>query len=252
MERPRLGLARYWLPWLGFALLSAILSAQPFAAVSVLARWSAVLAFFSLAAAWEKDEREAWLKTIMAASAVLAAAALWTGAGRGFRAEMTGLLPPYYNYTTFALSAGAAAGAVWALHPRTARGVSRWAGFVVAGLGAICLALAHGRGAQLGVLVAAVVWAARRWGPKAGLAGLAVLILALGAVQTNLLPASWRADVVHHGTRYQGARPDIWRGAAAIADENRWFGAGPGSFGAAFRLHPAEAKGMVAARWGME
>ncbi|MDE2141125.1 MAG: hypothetical protein KGJ84_01765, partial [Elusimicrobia bacterium] len=82
---------------------------------------------------------------------------------------MTGLLPPYYNYTTFALSAGVAAGAAWALHPGTKRGAARAAALGVAVLGGACLILAHGRGAELGVAVAAIVWGARRWGWKAGL-----------------------------------------------------------------------------------
>ena len=251
IRKPPLGPTAAWLPWLGWAFLSALLSAQPLSSTAFLARWSAVLAFFSLAAAWKEEDREAWLKTLLAAISILALAALWTGAPLGFRAEMTGLLPPYYNYTTFALSAGVAAGAVWALHPRTASAGRRRTGFAAAALGAVCLVLAHGRGAQLGVIAAAIVWAARRWGAKAGLTGVVAVGLAAGALQTGLLPASWRADIAHHGGRYEGARPDIWRGAAKIADASPWFGAGPGSFGAAFRLHPAEARGGAAARWGM-
>jgi O-antigen ligase len=247
-----LGPASAWLPWLGWAFLAGVCSAQPYASLAVIARWSAALAFMSLAAEWGAGERDAWFVAALAAGAILSLAALWTGVGRGFRAEMTGLIPPYYNYTTFAVSAAVAAAAAWALHPGTSRGFSRAAAIAVAGLGAACLILAHGRGAQLGVVVAALVWATRRWGAKAGIAGLVVLTLAAGVFESNLLPESWRADIVHHGTRYQGARPEIWRGAEAIADDHPWFGAGPGSFGAIFRLHPAEARGEVAARWGMD
>ncbi|HXT01677.1 MAG TPA: O-antigen ligase family protein [Elusimicrobiota bacterium] len=249
VERPAFGPSAAWLPWLAWAVLSAALSLQPLASLPFLARWSAALAFFSLAASWDEAEREAWLKTVLALTAVLALAALWTGAGAGFRATMTGLLPPYYNYTTFALSAGVAAGAVLALHPWTSRREFRLAGGGVAALGSVCLAFAHGRAAVIGLAAAAIVWAARRWGAKAGFGALIAAGLLAAAFQARLLPDSMRAYVTRHGGTYQEARTGIWSGAAAIADESRWFGSGPGSFGAAFRLHPAEAHGGQA-RWG--
>ena len=249
LERPALGPFAAWLPWLVWATLSASLSAQPFAAASFLARWSAVLALFSLTGSWERQERESWLKTMLTVTAIFSAAALWTGYP-DFRAAMTGLLPPYYNYTTFALSAGASAAAVWAFHSRTKPGVLRSAALAVSSLGVVCLLLAHGRGAQVGVLVAAIVWSGRRWGARAGLAGLAALAVAVGVV--GAMSPTWRADISHHGSRYEGARPDIWRGAARIASDHPLLGVGPGSFGAAFRLHPAEARGLTAARWGMD
>lgn len=249
LERPALGPALPWLPWLIWAALSAAFGAQPLAALPILARWVAVLAFFSLAAALDQKEREAWVKALLASTVVLATAALWTGARFGFRASMTGLLPPYYNYTTFALSAGVAAGAAWALHPRTTRREFRLAGLGAAFLGAVCLVLAHGRGAVLGVLIAAVAWAARRWGVKAGLAALAAAGLAVAAFQTDILPSSVRAYVLHHGAIYGDVRLNIWRRAVEIADGNKCLGVGPGSFGPAFRLHPVEAIGGQA-RWG--
>ncbi|MEK7384634.1 MAG: O-antigen ligase family protein [Elusimicrobiota bacterium] len=251
LERPPLGPAGPWLPWLGWAFLSALLSPQPLAALPFLARWSAVLAFASVAAVWGKRERENWLKTVLAATVVLAAAALWTGAPLGFRAGMTGLIPPYYNYTTFAVAAGAAAGAVWALHPATTRPGLRLAGLGVAVLGAACLVLAHARGATLGLIFAAIVWAARRWGAKAGLAALFAAGLAAGAFQARLVPDSWRAAVLRHGGRYKEGRLGIWRRATEMADGKKWLGEGPGNFGAAFRLHPVEAFGG-AARWGLD
>ncbi|OGR97939.1 MAG: hypothetical protein A2V88_15055 [Elusimicrobia bacterium RBG_16_66_12] len=121
INRPPMGPARPWLPWLGWALLSTFFSASPLSGLPVLARWSAVLAYASLAAAWGEAEREEWVKTLLAAAAALGAAALATGAGRGWRNAMTGLIPPYYNYTVFVLAAATAAAAVWALHPRGAR-----------------------------------------------------------------------------------------------------------------------------------
>ncbi|MDE2490769.1 MAG: hypothetical protein KGM24_07965, partial [Elusimicrobia bacterium] len=108
LERPPLGPAAAWLPWLGLALLSTLASAEPLAGAPVLARWAAALGFFSLAAAWTAEERADWLKALLAVCAVLAAAALAT-----FGDQMRGLIPPNHNYTAFALSAGAAAGAAW-------------------------------------------------------------------------------------------------------------------------------------------
>ena len=249
VERPLLGPAGAWLPWLAWAALSALSSPQPLAALPFLARWSAALAFFSLAAAWGPRERGAWLRTVLAVAAILAAAALWTGAPLGFRAEMTGLIPPYYNYTAFALAAASAAAAAWALHPSVERPELRAAGLAAAALGVACLFLARSRGACLGLTAAAAVWSVRRWGTKAALIAAIAAGSAAGAFQANALPASWRAVLVKRG-RYQEARPEIWNRAAAMADGKPWFGEGPGDFGAAFRRRPVEVLGG-AARWGM-
>jgi O-antigen ligase len=248
-ERPPVGFAAPWLPWLGWAFLSALVGLEPLAALPVLARWSAVLAFASLAATWDELQRENWLKTVIFLVPILAAAALWTGAPLGFRAGMTGLIPPYYNYTAFALAAGAAAAAAWALHPRTAKMEFRFAGLLVAVVGVSCLILARSRGACLGLAAAAAVWSIRRWGTKAGLAVLAAAALAGGAYRANLLPASLRAALIKRGA-YQEARPEIWSRASAMADEKPWFGEGPGGFGAGFRRRPVEVIGGQA-RWGL-
>ena len=252
VERPEIGPAGAWLPWLGWLFLSALLGLQPLAALPALARWSAALAFASVAAAWGAREREAWLRTVFAVSAILAAAALWTGAGASlpqFRGGMTGLIPPYYNYTSFALAAGSAAAAAWALHPRVVRPEFRAAGLLGAAGGVACLLLAHSRGACLGLAAAAAVWSVRRWGMKAAAAALVAAGLAGVAYQAGLLPSSWRVAFVKQG-RYQEARPEIWERAADMADGKPWFGVGPGGFGAGFRRRPVEALGG-AARWGM-
>jgi O-antigen ligase len=250
LERPALGPAAPWLPWLAWSLLCGLLSAEPLAALPVLARWSAALAFGSLAAGWDARGREAWLKTSLAAAAALAAAALWTGAGRGFRAEMTGLIPPYYNYTAFALAAAAAAAAAWALHPRGPRGAFR-AGLLAAAAGlAACIALARSRGALLGLACAAAVWAGRRWGGKALAAAAVAAALAAAAFQGGLLPSSWTFVLVKGDRLYKEARPRIWARAVELADAKPWLGEGPGRFGEAFRRRPVEPDGG-AARWGL-
>jgi O-antigen ligase len=238
-----------WLPWLGWAFLSALLSPQPLAALPALARWSAVLAFASLTTAWGERKRKDWLKTVIIISVILAAAALWTGAPLGFRAGMTGLIPPYYNYTAFALAAGSAAAAAWALHPRVIHPKLRLAGLAAAALGVGCLLLARSRGACLGLVSAAAVWSVRRWGAKAALIAAMSAGLVMVAYKSNILPSSWREFALKPG-RYQQARPEIWSRAAAMADEKPWFGEGPGNFGAGFRRRPAEVRGG-SARWGL-
>ncbi|HAZ09245.1 MAG TPA: hypothetical protein DCZ01_12165 [Elusimicrobia bacterium] len=245
IERPPLGPAAAWLPWLGWACLSALVSPQPWAGLPVLARWSAVLAFASLAAAWTHAERRAWLRAVLAAAVVLGAAAVVTGARRGFGSEMTGLLPPHYNYTAFVLACAGAAAAAWGLHPAAMGG--RRAALAGAVLAAVLLILARSRGGLLGLGAAAVVWSMRKWGARA-LAGLlaaaavaAVLVLGVGPLRTALTK----------GARPRGeARPAIWSSAASMASESPWFGEGPGNFLVGFRRRPVEAPNAPA-RWGL-
>ncbi|MBI3564272.1 MAG: hypothetical protein HY079_03640, partial [Elusimicrobia bacterium] len=181
-ERPPLGPAAAWLPWLAWAALSAALSASPLSAAPVLARWAAALGVAALAAAWGAREREAWLKAFLACAAVLAAAAFWTGARAHlhFRNAMTGLLPPYYNYAAFALASAAAAGAAWLLHPAGPRGRTRAGVLAVVAAALVCVALSRSRGGALGLAAAAAVWAVRRWGARA--AAVAAALLAAAAL----------------------------------------------------------------------
>lgn len=249
LARPGLGPAAAWLPWLGWAALSAAASAQPLAALPTLARGSAALGFFSLAAAWPARERDLWLKALLALAVVLGAAALVTGAGLGFGPSMIGLLRPYYNYTAFALAAAAAAGTAWGLHPRGPRGAWRTAAFLVAAFCVVCILLARSRGALLGLGVAVAIWSARRWGARAALGWLAAAVVAGAALQTGIVPSSIRDALEKRSRRYAEARPLIWRAAAGIASERPWLGEGPGSFAGGFRRRPVEAK-QGAARWG--
>ncbi|HEX4047285.1 MAG TPA: O-antigen ligase family protein, partial [Elusimicrobiota bacterium] len=244
LERPPLGLAAAWLPWLGWALVSACASASPLSALPVLARWAAALGFASLAAAWTAREREDWVKTLLAAGAVLAGAALWTGGRTGqFRNAMTGLIPPYYNYTAFALAAAAAAGAAWALHPKGPRGARRAAALAFAAGALGCLVLARSRGALLGMGAASLVWSARRWGPKAAGAWL----FAAGAAGAFALSSPAARGAIFKTYRPRGeARPLIWRAAEEVASDSPWLGEGPGNFGAGFLRHQVPATGSPA------
>jgi len=250
LARPALGPAAAWLPWLGWAALAGLAGLQPAAALAPLARWAAALAFFSLAAAWDERGRRTWVKTLLVVALVLAAAAAATGAGRGFGAAMTGLLPPYYNYTAFVLAAASAAAAAWVLHPRGPRGAWRFASFAAAAAGVAALLLARSRGATLGLLIAALVWSLRRWGRRAAVAGAAAAALALAAWGAGLFPASLTAAILKRDRQYPDVRAQIWREAVDVAAEAPWLGVGPGSFGPAFARRPVEEPGGPA-RWGM-
>ncbi len=250
LERPALGPAAAWLPWLGWALISTFVSVQPLAGLPVIARWSAVLACASLAAAWDAKQREEWLKSFLIVAAGLAVAALATGAGKGWRNEMTGLLPPYYNYTAFVLSAAAAAAVAWILHPRGARGEEAKAAAAFCVLAILCLLLAHSRGAWLGLVVAAAVWSSRRWGLRAmGYIAIAASLFG-GAFACGLLPGSIDNLLFKNYRMHAEARPRLWRAAAAVATDHPWLGVGPGSFAVGFRLHPVALEDG-ASKWSM-
>lgn len=249
LKRPPMGPAAAWLPWLGWALLSALASASPLSGLPVLARWGAALAYASLAAAWGAEEREEWVKTLLAAASALGAAALATGAGRDWRNSMTGLIPPYYNYTVFVLAAAAAAAAAWALHPRGARGAGRKAAAAVALLALACILLSRSRGGLMGLAAALLVWTGRRWGMRALAAAAVGLAGALALALT--IPAS--RSVLTKDTRIHGeARPAIWKAAVLVAFDGPFLGEGPGNFLAGFRRHPAPSPDSSAARWGMD
>lgn len=250
LERPALGPAAAWLPWLGWAALSTTLSAQPLAGLPVLARWSTVLACASLAASWNAREREDWLKSFLVVAAALALAALATGGRHDFRNEMTGLMPPYYNYTAFALSAAAAAAAAWVLHPRGARGNEAKAAAALCTLAIACIVLSRSRGAALGLGAAASVWAARRWGPRV-LASIAIAAaIFAGALAGGLLPDPVEDFLFKKYRLHAEARPRLWRAAAGVASDSPWFGTGPGNFAVGFRRRPV-AFNDGAARWSM-
>jgi O-antigen ligase len=250
LEQPPLGPAAAWLPWLGWATISTLASAQPLAGLPVIARWSAALACASLAASWKPREREEWLKSFLVVAAGLAIAALATGAGRGWRNAMTGLIPPYYNYTAFVLTAAAASAGAWAFHPRGARGTQRMAALAFCALALVCLILARSRGSWLGLGAALTVWSVRRFGPRALASIFVAAALLGGAIAGGFLPAPIEGILFKNYRLHADARPRLWRAAAAIATESPWLGIGPGSFAVGFRRRPV-ALDNGAARWAM-
>ncbi|MBI3289406.1 MAG: O-antigen ligase family protein [Elusimicrobia bacterium] len=238
-----LGPAAWWLPWLFWALLSCLVSVQPCAGLPVIARWAAFVIYFAMAAQWDARLRRHWHAVLCALGAIIALAALASGAGRGFGANMTGLLPPYYNYSIFVVTAAAASAVALALNARSSRqSAALWA--LAAGLAA-CVLIARSRGGVLG-LVAAGLWLTwRRAGAKT-----ALILIAIGAFTGLAAPHDWTELLLKRRRALGEARPAIWRVAAGLAGHSPWFGEGPGNFASGFRRDPVEAKG-AAARWGL-
>ena len=250
LESPALGPAARWLPWLTWAALSALASSQPLAALPVLARWSAVLACASLAGAWKREQREEWLKAFLVAACGVAVAALATGAGRGWRNAMTGVIPPYSNYSAFVLGAAGAAAWAWILHPRGPKGVLRAAAGAAALMSLTAVLLASSRGAWLGRAAAAAVWSARRWGARAA-AGFSVAgAVFLAAHSAGFLPGPVENALLKKYRLHAEARPRLWHAAEAVADDAPWLGTGPGNLASGFRRHPVAFEDG-AARWAM-
>ncbi|MDX6770291.1 MAG: O-antigen ligase family protein [Elusimicrobiota bacterium] len=237
------GAAAWWLPWLGWSVLAAASSSQPWAAVPVVARWGAALLFFAAASAsWREGERRRWLTVVWAAGAVLAVAGAWTGWRTGHYAGAHGLIfsgtSRYYGYTAFAVLAAAAAGLGAATHPSADRRL-RAAGFAAAALGTVYVAGSRSRGALLGLLAAAALVAVRRLG-----AAKAALLLAAPLAAALLVPAS-RDLLLKKDSRYQWGRVDQWRAAAAAAMDAPLHGWGPGNYRLGYLRHPVAAEGPV-------
>jgi O-antigen ligase len=241
-----------WAPFLAWCAVCAALSAQPLKSSLFLARWGGFAALLLLLPA-EADARlrRLWLYGLWLAGAAAALAALWTG-GRSLVAtgagnELTGFLPPYYNYTAF-VEAAAAAAAIAALvrERREDRGAAVFEhsrsglGLLAAFLTLMILA-ARARGAALALAfaVAVTVCRARAWRALAGLAaaGAVAALAATGGNPARLLKRE-------HAASFQ--RPAIWRAAAAIAGERPLLGEGPGNFEHGYLRHrgPADFRGL--------
>lgn len=234
---------RAWAPWLCWLALSAAASAQPLKGLPALARWAALAAYAGLArASWGEAERRLWLRGLWASASVLGLAGLWTGLhalSYGHGAEMTGLLPPYYNYTVFVEAAALASLAAALTRPRGSlikRPALAWA--CAAALAALIL-LSRSRGGLLALAAGAAVVALRRGGwrrlgrPLAGLAALAGLVTILAVAALGRSPAFLlkldKAGVFK--------RPQIWTAAARIAVDHPLAGEGPGGFESGFLRH---------------
>jgi len=254
--RARLSLApmRPWLPWLAWAALSAALSGQPAASLPALARWTSVLAFGAAAAQlWGERERQAWVRALLLAAVVLGVAGLITGGAAVLRGEpgnaMTGLLPPYYNYTAFVEAAAFAASAILLAEGRTLLG-RRWTLWLALAGTAGWLVAARSRGGLLAGLAGAALAALSRRRAKALLPAAAVLAVCAAAV-TLFMMARGVAGVsflLKPERARAFKRPQLWLAAAQAAADHPLLGDGPGQFEKGFRRHVFPA-GYGAARY---
>lgn len=239
-----LGPAGWWLPWLGWCVVAAAASPQPWAGLAPAAKWGAALLFYAAASEWDAREREAWTPAVLAAGVLLGAAGAWTGLRAGHYSAAHGLLfsgdSRDYGYTAFAVMAAAAAGLGAAGEPSAPRRL-RLAGGAAAVLGLLYLSWARSRGAMLGLLVAAALVAARRHGLKRTSLGMALL---LGAA---LLAPGAAERLLKRDSSTQWGRLDHWRSAAASASEAPLHGWGPGNYRLGYLRHPVPSPGP--ARW---
>lgn len=234
MSRPGAGLSRAapWGPWLLWALVSLLLCAQPWMGLYAFSRWLTLVFFFGLcSAAASAGWSRRWFWGLAACAPILAAAGFFL---RNPEGRMTGLLPPYYNYTMFVEAAFFACSAAALGHPDGPRGRARvllWAGMSLA---LAVILLSASRGAMAAVAVSTLAWAASR----GRLTRRVCLGIALAAAALSLLaPASFWFHVLKLDMAKWFTRPQIWTAAWRTAADHPWFGEGLGNFAVGFLRH---------------
>ena len=238
-----------WASWLAWAALSVVFSDQPLKCLYAFSRWASVLAYFGLVCSlWGERERRLWFWGLCLAAPALGLAGLWTGSPgllrRGAGGLMTGLLPPYYNYTAF-VEAAMAGGLLFALgHPGGPKGKLRLGLWALLAFALLYLLTARARGALLAVLAAAVfsLFHQREW--RHLLRGALILIAGSWLVATvaeSNVAVSQRVSSSAYLLKLDQAqgfkRPQIWSAALKAACERPLLGEGPGNFAQGFRRH---------------
>ena len=228
-EPKALPLLKRWAPWLGWTLLSLLACDQPFKGFYAFGRWTTLIVFFGLASAhWTERDSKRWLAGLALSAMTLGLASVWL---HGIIHPMTGLLPPYYNYTMFVEAAFLAACLGLLLHQDGPKGWRRLAfsGPMIFAL--FILVKARSRGALAGVAAAAAFAAVRRGRTKPFFLGLsAIAIAALLAPQASSYLL--KMDMTKWFTR-----PQIWRAALEIVRDHPLLGEGPGNFEEGFVRH---------------
>ena len=239
-EKASLSTWKAWGPWLAWALLSALLSAQPLKSLYPFARWAGLAAFFVLARSWWGErERRWWLAGLCAAGLILGLAALWTGRVDHWHLgeQMTGLIPPYYNYTAFVEAALASALIALLAHPQGPRGARRLGAYALLALMLLLILFARSRGALGGVIIAGV-WTMLRAGQARRLAlAAAVLAVAAAAVTAAMVFGRGASPAYLLKLDRVFARPQLWLAAADVARDHPIFGEGLGNFESGFLRH---------------
>lgn len=230
-SRPKASAAGPWLALAAWIAFAAAASPEPLVSAPAAARAACAALVFAFARLLNQDEADLWTVGFVASGLIAALAAAVTGGlafVRGGDAQsvansMTGLIPPYYNYTAF-VEAGAAAAAFACAMAPGAEPKARRSWGLAAALLALPLLVARSRGGELGFLVAGGLVLARAGGKRAW---LALALMALGAAGTVALKAG----------RPNQVRPRIWRAATQIASERPLLGEGPDRFEAGFARH---------------
>lgn len=234
---------KLWGLWLAWAGLSSLTGDQPLKSLFPFSRWLGVLVFFAMARSyWREEDRNRWLAGLWILGPFLGLCALLIQT-HGY--PMTGLLWPYYNYTTFALAATAAAALAMLGRPSSElNGWRRRLPWAAAALALCVILMARSRSGFWAICAAAAFWMLRRG--KGRLLFCAVLaLLALAA----LLPAGSVVRFLKLDTVGGWKRPQIWGAALKAAQDHPFLGEGPGNFEQGFIRHNFVSG--FAARYGM-
>ncbi|MBI4423961.1 MAG: O-antigen ligase family protein [Elusimicrobia bacterium] len=219
---------RFWLAWLGWCLVSAAACPEPLRSLGAVGQAATAVLALALAAAWNEADRRRWAWGLLAAGPAFAGAA-WLIRRPGL--PMTGLLPPYYNYTA-CLEAAALGAAVAALASGRLPPAWRWLPWLTAAAAAAEILACGSRGAALAA-AAAAPWALWRAGRRRLLAAAAA---AAAILATALLP-QLRRQALKPGIPGANMRPEIWASAVAVANDGPLLGEGPGRFDRGFLRH---------------
>lgn len=219
-----------WLPWLAWAALSAAACDQPWKGLPELSRWTSLVAFSCLISSyWEEADFPRWM-TIFCA--VFAALGLGTLVLKGVGHPMTGMIPPYYNYTVFVEAAFAAAALALLLHPGGAKGKQRWVLFGLIAFALFLMLKARSRSGLVALAAAAALWMIRH-GKIRLLLGAALALAAAAA----FLPESAMSHLLKLDLSQWFTRPSIWKASLQVLGDHPFLGEGLGNFEQGFSRH---------------
>ena len=192
------------------------------------------------ASLWEEPDRKRWLNALWGGAFVLGAAARWGArhaSARELGESMTGLIPPYYNYTAFVVAAAAAAAfaaaAAVARAPEQEGRGGYWRLLPLLAFFCWILYLQRARAASLGLAggLRLGLGAPLRLARRLALAGAAAGLLGLTLFAS--LPEGRRDFLLKKDKSQVAKRPEIWAAALAVARDHPVLG-DPGGFGGRF------------------
>ncbi|MFH1618315.1 MAG: O-antigen ligase family protein [bacterium] len=219
-----------WAWWLGWAFISMAACDQPLKSLYSFSHWLTLLAYFHVAGEhWTERDSRRWLPCLAFSALALGLGALMVQ-GKGH--PMTGLMPPYYNYTVFVEAAFIAAAMGATGHRDSPRGAARWGlwGLMVFAMGLIIKA--RSRSGLLAVAVAAAFWMYRRGKTKWLAWGFLTLAAAVVLAPSDITAYLFKLDL-----SAWFKRPKIWAAALQVAADHPFLGEGLGNFEQGFLRH---------------